>query len=217
MPIQLSPSLAAAQNRVAVWTYLLLSISFIPTLFGVAIGPVKGSIVMTLVLFALAIGLMLGAMAVSVKRPILGCLLFFAFAFVEGASIAPLISQYLAKSGGAAIVLKALISTAVIFLSLTVWTWATKYDAKEWGTYLFVALISLLVVSVLSVFFPTSFGQTIISLVGCVLFSLFIVYDTSEVIHGRELNPVAAAIQLYLDVLNLFLHLLRLFGSSDDD
>lgn len=213
----ITTALSQAQNRVAVWTYTLLALSFIPTVLGVMVGPKVPSLVLALILFAFAVGLILWAPSVAKTNPILGCCLFLLFAFVEGASIAPMISKYMATSGGQAAILKSLIATGLIFVSLSLWTWAKGFDAQSWGPYLFVALISLVVVMVLSLFFPSSIMQTLISFVAVLIFSLFIVYDTSEIIHGRELNPVAAAIALYLDALNIFVHLLQLFGSSSDD
>lgn len=206
--------LSRANNRVAAWTYSLLALSFIPTLIGVAVGPTAGSVLATIILFGMALGLMFAAMYVSQKHPLTGCALFLAFAFVEGASLTPIITQYMATSGGSAAVLKAFLTTFIVFTGLSLWTWIKGYDAKAMGPYLFAMLLGLLAIMILSIFFPTAFSQTLIAYAGVALFSMFIVYDTSNVLHGRELNPVTAAISQYLNVLNLFLFLLQLFGGK---
>lgn len=206
----------ASMSRVAIQTYWLLAISFPFTIFGVLVGPPVPSFLAMLGLFGVAIALILVARPVTNYSPILGCVLFFAFATVMGASMAPIIAKFSATGAGQAVILKALVSTGGIFVGLSLWTWATRYDAKSWGTYLFVALLALILVSVLSLFFPTSLGQTMIAYATVVLFSMYIVYDTSEMVHGRADNPVMAAINLYLDVLNIFSALLHIFGSSDD-
>jgi modulator of FtsH protease len=59
----------------------------------------------------------------------------------------------------------------------------------------------------------------VISAVACLLFTAYMLYDLSEVVTGNETNYISASLSVYLDMLNLFLHLLRLleiFGSSDD-
>lgn len=215
--MNLTKTLSTSMSRVAIQTYWLLAVSIPFTIFGVLLGPAVPSSGAALVLFLLALGLIFIASPVSRKWPIIGCLLFLTFATVMGASIAPMIAKYMATGTGQAAIIKSLVATGGIFIGLSAWTWIKGFDAGSWGPYLFAALLGLLLVMILSLFFPTSFSQTMISCAAVVLFSLYIVYDTSELVHGREDNPVMAAIGLYLDVLNIFVHLLRIFGSSSDD
>ena len=207
----------AGQSYVVRWTYTLLTLSLIPTIIGVWLGPQQQTAGSAIVFLILGIGLMLAALYTSERNPAVGALLFLAFAAAEGVSIAPLLAQYNVTEAGQLAVLKALIATAAIGGGLTAWTWIKGFDANAWGPYLFAALLGLVVVMVLSLFFPTAFSQTLISLAGVLIFSLYIVYDTSRLVTGKETNPVAAAISLYLDLLNLFLFLLRLFFSKSDD
>lgn len=205
-------SITASMSRTAVWMYILLTVSLVPTILGVVVGPTVPSGLGILSCLVVAIGLIWAAHVVSKSNPVLGVVLFLAFTFVEGLSIAPIISAYMVDEVGQAAIFKALFATAAIFVGLSMWTWIKGFDTKSWGPYLFAALLGLIVVMVLSLFFPTPFGQTLISVIAVVLFSLFIVHDTSELVHERENNAVTAAIGMYLNLMNLFLHLLRLFG-----
>jgi hypothetical protein len=115
--------------------------------------------------------------------------------------------------------------TAGIFLVLTLYAVFTKTDFTGLGPYLFVALVGLilfgLVSWVLGIFFPgiVSVTQTVYAAIGAVLFSFFIVYDTQMIVGGRHkkcelsIDDFAfAALMLYLDIINLFLYFLALFG-----
>eukprot|EP00931_Biecheleriopsis_adriatica_P080780 TRINITY_DN5412_c0_g1_i1.p1 TRINITY_DN5412_c0_g1~~TRINITY_DN5412_c0_g1_i1.p1 ORF type:complete len:289 (-),score=62.01 TRINITY_DN5412_c0_g1_i1:87-845(-) len=124
-------------------------------------------------------------------------------------------------------VLLALASTSVAFISLTAYAWTTKTDFTEFGGYLGAALSSLIgfgfVMMLFSLFgIAPPFMHTIYALLGTVLFSVYIVYDTQLIAGGKrvELGPddhVFAALNLYLDIINLFLYLLELFGSGRDN
>lgn len=123
-------------------------------------------------------------------------------------------------------VLLALASTAAVFLSLTAYAIATKTDFTGMGGYLSAALTSMIgfsfVMMLFSLFFAIpSFMHTLYALMGTVLFSLYIVYDTQIIVGGRgvELGVdeyVFAALTLYLDIINLFLYLLELMGDREN-
>lgn len=111
-------------------------------------------------------------------------------------------------------VLQAVIITAVITVCLSLYALQTKRDLSQWGMYLFVALIVLLVGGLLRLAFPESaVVETIYAGLGALLFSLYIVYDTWLL--ANVLSPddyVFGALKLYLDIINLFLFILQLLG-----
>ncbi|KAJ1275968.1 hypothetical protein BS78_05G177600 [Paspalum vaginatum] len=108
------------------------------------------------------------------------------------------------------VVLLATILTATAVLVLTAFTfWAVKkgYDFTFTFPFLFTCLHVLLVYSIIQIFFPLGrVGLTIFGLLGTVVFSGFIVYDTNMLLKRHTYNEyVVAAITLYLDVINLFM------------
>lgn len=117
------------------------------------------------------------------------------------------------------VVLAALL-TAAIFLGLTFYACTTKTDFTGCGPYLFVALLGLFLASIMCAFFPAM--QSAIAGLGAILFSFYIVYDTQLIIGGKHKQVqfgvddyVFAALNIYLDIINLFINLLSLLGSRD--
>ncbi|NXD85696.1 LFG4 protein, partial [Halcyon senegalensis] len=113
-----------------------------------------------------------------------------------------------------AIVLQAFILTTAVFLGLTAYTLQSKRDFSKFGAGLFACLWILILSSFLRLFFYNETIELVFAAAGALLFCGFIIYDTHLLMH--KLSPeeyILAAINLYLDILNLFLHLLRLLES----
>ncbi|KAL7982620.1 hypothetical protein Chor_010218 [Crotalus horridus] len=109
------------------------------------------------------------------------------------------------------IVLQAFILTTTVFLALTLYTLQSKRDFSKAGAGLFTCLWILLLSSFLKFFFNNEIVELVFAAAGALLFCGFIIYDTHQLMH--KLSPeeyILAAINLYLDIINLFLHLLRL-------
>merc|ERR1719359_2208900 len=110
--------------------------------------------------------------------------------------------------------------TAGIFLGLTLYAMTTKTDFTGMGGYLMAALLGLMLTSFLCIFFPYSpMMQKLMAGCGAIIFSMYIVYDTQLICGGKHKkysfgvdDYVFAAINIYLDIINLFLYLLALFG-----
>ncbi|KAM5563662.1 protein LIFEGUARD 4-like [Rosa sericea] len=108
--------------------------------------------------------------------------------------------------------------TIVIFMSLTIYTfWAARrgYDFSFLGPFLFAALIVFLGFSLIQIFHPLGkISHMIFGIVGCIIFCGYIVYDTDELIKRHQYDEyLLAAIQLYLDAINLFLNLITAIDS----
>lgn len=117
------------------------------------------------------------------------------------------------------IVLQAMVITAVTFLGLTLFTLQSKWDFSSLGGWLFGGLMVLVGVGFVGIFLP--YNQTfdlVMASVGCVIFSLYIVYDTWLI--QRRLSAeewVLANISLYLDIVNLFINILRILNNQSRD
>ncbi|KAG6521876.1 hypothetical protein ZIOFF_019009 [Zingiber officinale] len=119
------------------------------------------------------------------------------------------------------IVLEALILTSAVVSSLTGYTfWASRKgkDFSYIGPFLFSGLIILLVTSTIQIFFPLgTTSSAIIGGFGALVFSGFIIYDTEELIKRYTYDEyIWASVNLYLDILNLFITILNMLKRSEN-
>lgn len=148
------------------------------------------------------------------KFPFNYMFLFFVTA-CQGLIVGFICSMYTGES-----VLMAALMTAGIFFGLTIYAMTTKSDFTGLGGYLYAALLGLMLTSFLCIFFPrVELVEKVMAGAGAILFSFFIVYDTQLICGGKHKKHVFgvddyvfAALNIYLDIINLFLYLLRLFG-----
>ena len=148
------------------------------------------------------------------RDPSTSLALFSLFAVAESAVVGVAASAYRLRS-----VLLALAQTGAATAALTAYAFQpnAKYDLTQLGSMLLAGLVVLTVSTVAGVLLKMPLPGLAASTVGALLFSLFIVHDTQLVVGGkkRQLNTsdyVLGAITLYLDIINLFFYLLRLFG-----
>jgi FtsH-binding integral membrane protein len=142
-------------------------------------------------------------------------LLFLAgFTVMEAYSISVIVSFTDSK-----IVLQALFFTLGIFIALSLFACQTKYDFTSWIPYLFGALWVVVLFGFMSMFFPKSSGVELGYGVVCALiFSGYILVDTQMIMrHYHVEEEIAASISLYLDIINLFLAILRILNSQNNN
>jgi FtsH-binding integral membrane protein len=142
-------------------------------------------------------------------------LLFLAgFTGLEAYSISVITSFYESR-----IVLQAVILTAGIFVALTLFACQTKYDFTSWMPYLFGGLWALILVGFMAAFFPhNSTVELAYSGIAALIFSGYILVDTQLIMrHYHVEEEIAAAISLYLDIINLFLAILRILNSQQNN
>jgi modulator of FtsH protease len=201
-------------------TYQLFAASLLAATVGAYIGMGLGETVRTWFwgFVILELALLFGLYAVKRKEGV-NYLVLFAFTFVSGLTLAPLLGTILALSGGANIVTNAFLMTTVAFGGLSVYAMNTDTDFSSWGKPLFIVLIAVIVVSLANAFFFNSpILQLAVAGISSLLFSAFILYDTQNIIRGAYETPIEGAVALYLDFLNLFISLLQIMGilGSDD-
>jgi protein lifeguard len=136
------------------------------------------------------------------------------FTLLEAYTVALVVSFYEAR-----IVIQALLLTLGIFFALTLFACQTKYDFTGLGPYLFGFLSGVIVFGFISMFFPFNSTMELVYSGGvAILFSFYILYDTQNIMKNYHADEeVAAAMALYLDVLNLFLSILRILNSMQRD
>ncbi len=146
-------------------------------------------------------------------------LLFYAFAAVNGMALAPIFLVYTATS-----IAKTFFICAGTFGAMSVYGYFTTQDLTKWGNFLFYALIGLIIASVVNIFTKSSQLDWIISIAGVLIFVGLTAWDTQKIKQMALVTPASyaghlatiGALSLYLDFINLFLYLLRFFGSQRD-
>ena len=141
---------------------------------------------------------------------------FWAYAALVGMSFATLGLVYTHGS-----IARVFLITAAAFGSLSLYGYTTKRDLTGFGAFLFMGLIGLIIASVVNIFFASSAVSFALSVVGVLVFTGLTAYDTQRIKNlyyagddgvtiGRK--AIMGALTLYLDFINMFLMLLRLFG-----
>ncbi|KIX10444.1 uncharacterized protein Z518_01527 [Rhinocladiella mackenziei CBS 650.93] len=136
------------------------------------------------------------------------------FTALEAYSVSVITSFFDSK-----IVIEALILTLGIFVGLTLFACQTKYDFTSWIPYLFGALWVLIIFGFMAMFFPASSTvELVYGVIAALIFSGYILVDTQLVMRRYHVEEeIAASISLYLDVLNLFLAILRILNSQNNN
>ncbi|MCU7960253.1 MAG: Bax inhibitor-1/YccA family protein [gamma proteobacterium symbiont of Bathyaustriella thionipta] len=214
----ISPSQSAlSTNKVLRNTYSLLAM----TLIFSGITATISTLVQVPPMFSLIsmIAAMLLAMFVLPKQAnsSSGIVLVFVITGLLGFSLGPILNQYLAMQNGAQIITLAFAGTGVIFLGLSGYVLTTKRDFSFLGGFLMVGFLVVLVAIVANIFFNIPALSLAISSAVIFIMSGFILYDTSRIINGGETNYIMATIGLYINIFNIFIHLLNILGIMSDD
>jgi FtsH-binding integral membrane protein len=142
-------------------------------------------------------------------------LLTLLFTFIEGIFIAPFLA--LAESRTPGIIGQAGILTLSTFGVLTLYAVVSKRDFSAWGSFFMVGLTVLIVTSLLNFFFRSTIASLWIAGATVLVFSGLLVFDTWRLLRTNQFGAddyVPAAVNIYLDLLNLFLAIVRLLGGG---
>ncbi len=199
-------------NKVLKNTYMLLSMtlvfSAITASISMAMGLGQGA-AMILMLVGFGLLFVVHKTADSSK----GIIAIFAFTGVMGASIGPMLNYYLAMPNGPEMVMQAMGGTAIVFFGLSAYALTTRKDFSFMGGFLMVGLLVAVVAMVANIFLNIPALSLTISAAVVMIMSGLILFDTSRIINGGETNYIRATVSLYLNIYNLFIHLLRLLSA----
>ena len=144
--------------------------------------------------------------------------LFYAYSLLNGVTFALIFGAYTPVS-----IFKTFLITAGVFGAMSVYGYFTNRDLTKIGSFLFMALIGLIIASVINIFWANSTLEWIVSIAGVLIFIGLTAWDTQKIKQMAQYNAIEpsrlatiGALSLYLDFINLFLYLLRFFGSSRD-
>jgi len=203
---------AISTNKVLKNTYMLLGITLLFSAITAGISMAMGlghgaALVLSLVGFGLLF--LVHRTADSSK----GLIAIFAFTGVMGASLGPMLNYYLAMPNGPALVMQALGGTAVVFFGLSAYALTTRKDFSYMGGFLMVGLLVAVVAMIANIFLAIPALSLTISAAVVMIMSGLILFDTSRIINGGETNYIRATVSLYLNIYNLFIHLLHLLSA----
>ena len=193
-------------------TYLLLSLtllfsSFIAWVALVTNAPYPGIIITLVGVF----GLMF--LTMKLRNSAWGIVSVFAFTGFIGYTMGPMLNAFIHNySNGGQLIMMALGGTGIIFFGLSGYVLMTRKNFNAIGGFLFIGLIVAIIAVIANIFLKIPALQLTISAAFVIIFSGFILYDTSRIINNGERNYIMATISLYLDIVNVFQNLLILLG-----
>ncbi|MBX6322165.1 MAG: Bax inhibitor-1/YccA family protein [Rhodospirillaceae bacterium] len=183
--------------------------------FGWAIyqSPLQWLIMFAPLIFALVFGLRINAMRASTAQA-----LFWAFSAVMGLSLSWIFLVYAQAS-----IARVFFITAGTFAATSLYGYTTRRELTGIGSFMFMGLIGLIIAMLVNIFLQSAAVEFAISVIGVIVFTGLAAWDTQRIkesyvegdVHEIGIKKaVIGAFQLYLDFINLFIMLLRLFGSS---
>jgi uncharacterized protein len=142
--------------------------------------------------------------------------LFFFYAALLGVSLTPIFVVYTGTS-----IARVFFITAASFGALSLYGYTTQRDLSPFGSFLIMGLFGIILAGLVNIFLQSSALQFVISVVGVLVFAGLTAWDTQQIKEMYDVNDdgtisgrkaIMGALRLYLDFINLFLMLLRLFG-----
>lgn len=209
-------------RKVFLWMILGLSLT-IGTMFSVVMNPALANFVFKsfqiLIIGELVLVIALSAAIRKISAAVAG-FMFLLYSFMTGLTISFAMFLYDYKA-----IILAFSTTLVIFTVMAIFGYTTKENLLGYGKMLFIGLISIVIVSVINIFLKSPILYWIISYVSVVLFTALIGYDMQKIKRSLIQNSfgdsetlskisIMGALELYLDFVNLFLNLLRIFGKK---
>jgi uncharacterized protein len=187
---------------------LSLAIAFLGTMAGVYVPPA-----LFLPLAILELVMLISATFLRRRKAISYAFLYI-FTFVSGITVYPIVAHYMAATG-ANTVLLAFATTTTVFTGIAIYASKTKRNFTFLGGFLMAALLALVAISIFSIFWPlSSTGMLAFSFIGVMVFSGYVLFDFNRIKrYGVSAEDVPLiALSLYLNFINLFISILRIFG-----
>jgi len=221
----MSAAFPALMRKVYVWMTLALVITGV-TAYGVATSPGLLTAIATnsILFWGLIIaefGLVV-AISSAINRLSLttATLLFVLYSVINGATLSFIFVLYTMSS-----IASVFFITAGTFAVMALIGYTTKTDLSSMGKILFMALIGLIIATIVNIFLKSSLMETVVSYIGVLIFVGLTAYDSQKIKQMLMMAPDAGeaaqklallgALSLYLDFVNLFIYLLRIFGRRE--
>ena len=141
-------------------------------------------------------------------------IMFILYAFVSGLTFSSIFIYYKLTS-----IMFVFLITALIFGIFALIGYTTKLDLTKLGSYLLMALVGVVICFIINMFVASVKFNLVISIITIIIFVAFTAYDVQKIKNSydyipEENIPIYGALELYLDYINIFIHLLQLFGKE---
>jgi FtsH-binding integral membrane protein len=164
-------------------------------------------------IFIGALGCVVGLnVATSRGREQLAIGLLFGLGLLLGMAVGPLIAYY--ANSDPAVLWQSAGATAAFVGALGAYGYATRRDLSSWARTLFWALLALIVFGLIGIFVAIPGGNLIYAVAGLVIFGGFTIFDFNRLRRSNRSGAVPIAAGIFLDIFNIFLFMLRLFGGG---
>ena len=218
--------LGLRQYMLGIYNYMALGlaltgvVAFLVSTSPVMLNAIFGTGLKYVVMFApLGFVFFLGFRIQSLSVPA-AQLTFWAFAITMGLSLSSIFLMYTGTS-----IARTFFVTAGTFAGMSLYGYTTQRDLTAFGSFLFMGLVGIILASLVNLFVQSTALEFVVSLLGVLIFTGLTAYDTQTIKGLYETNQdheslarqsIMAALQLYLDFINLFMHLLRFLGTRKD-
>lgn len=206
---------ALATNRVLRNTYMLLSLTLLFSAGTAAFAVMTNAPSLGLMTLVIYLGLFF--LTAKLRNSVWGIVSVFALTGFLGYTLGPLLSYTLNFSNGPQIIATALGGTGIIFLGLSAYVLTTRKDFSFMGGFLLVGMLVAILFMLANIFLQIPALNLGLSAMVILLMSGFILWETSNIIHGGETNYVMATVSLYVSIYNIFANLLMLLGIFGGD
>jgi len=206
-------------SKVFGWMALALGITALVSMITIQSGLVNSIIGSPVIFFGLIIGQLIMVFVLSGKISSMSTataqLVFFGYAALNGLTFSAIFLAYTSTS-----IVSTFTITAGIFGFMAVYGYTTDQDLTSFGSYALMGVVGLIIASVVNMFLQSSMLYWIITYAGVLIFTGLVAYDTQKIKKmarsGATGDKVAimGALSLYLDFVNLFIYLLRIFGKE---
>ena len=209
-------AVAMEPNRVLRNTYWLLALSMLPTVAGAMLGMSLNFIAVfkaaPIMAPLLMFGVMMGSLFIvtALRNSAWGVVALLGFTFISGVMLTPILTVAAGFRNGGQLVALAGGMTAAIFFGMATVATVSKRDFSFLGKFLFIGMILLIVASLANLFFAVPAVSLTISAIAVLIFSLYLLYDVSNIVRGGETNYVTATLGVFLSLFNIFVSLLNL-------
>ncbi|MFO1070472.1 MAG: Bax inhibitor-1/YccA family protein [Geminicoccaceae bacterium] len=198
----------------AITGIVAMFIAATPALYGPIFGtPLKWVVMLAPLGFVMFLGAKLPTMSVSAAQ-----ITFWLFAGVMGLSMASIFLVFTGES-----IARVFFITAATFGATALYGYTTKRDLSQFGSFLFMGLIGIVIASLVNIFIGSSALQFAVSVIGVLVFTGLTAYDAQRIkemyysVQGSDMvakSAIMGALSLYLNFINLFTMLLQLFGQQ---
>jgi len=142
--------------------------------------------------------------------------LFWVYSAIMGISLSTIFAVFALGS-----IVQVFLVTAITFGAMSIWGHTTRADLTKMGSFLIMGVIGIVIASIINLFFQSSAASFAISVISVIVFTLLTAYDTQklkEIYYQTQGDDqaragVMGALSLYLDFINIFIHLLHIMGN----